>query len=226
VITSVIASFVFAGFALPEAAFADTRDPKTTLTIVVQNFAEVPLATLTAAEGEAGRILSIAGIGPVWLECPARRLDPSSQRHCQELPEVTDFTLLLPGPTARSFHDTVLGFVIYPFLANVYYEYAVRIAKEDGVLFEVPLILGSAIAHEIGHLLLGLNSHSAAGIMEPLWGTKQVQQAVRGTLLFTSQQSKVLRAEARTRQQNARLKPQRTTSADSRAANASRSTEP
>jgi hypothetical protein len=43
-------------------------------------------------------------------------------------------------------------------LASVYYEYAVRLTSSDT---EVSTMLGCAIAHEIGHLLLGPRSHSA-----------------------------------------------------------------
>ena len=52
------------------------------------------------------------------------------------------------------------------------------------------MILGCVIAHELGHLLLGSNSHSDEGIMQPRWDPNQVRQLMMGTLLFTPEQSK------------------------------------
>ena len=52
------------------------------------------------------------------------------------------------------------------------------------------LLLGHLIAHEIGHLLLGSNSHSRSGIMHVPWDRGQIERASLGTLLFTRQQAK------------------------------------
>jgi hypothetical protein len=86
-----------------------------------------------------------------------------------------------------------------------------RVGKSDNASFEVPIILGSVMAHEIGHLLLGLNSHSGSGVMQPRWERKQVRQAMMGTLLFTPEQSQLIQVEAHTRMrlQTASLKEQR-----------------
>jgi hypothetical protein len=75
-------------------------------------------------------------------------------------------------------------------------------------VFEVPIILGSVVAHEVGHLLLGLNSHTSAGVMQPHWERNQVRQVMTGVLLFTHEQSKLIQAEAQTRMrlQTVRLK--------------------
>ena len=101
--------------------------------------------------------------------------------------------------------------MIVPIFASVYYDYALRGAKRDNDEFEVPVILGCVITHELGHLLLGPNSHSGSGVMQPQWGRKQVQQALTGGLLFTDAQSKRIQAEAekRTSVQNTRLDEQR-----------------
>ena len=55
--------------------------------------------------------------------------------------------------------------------------------------------LGPAIAHEIGHLLLRSNAHSAAGVMQPCWRGKDLHQASQGLLLFTAEQAEFIRAE-------------------------------
>jgi hypothetical protein len=106
---------------------------------------------------------------------------------------------ILPAPVLDKFQDSVFGFAIHPVLASVYYEFALRRAQRDDVEFELPIILGCVMAHELGHLLLGSNSHSDKGIMLPRWEANQVRQLMMGTLLFTPDQSKLMRLEAHAR---------------------------
>lgn len=56
-------------------------------------------------------------------------------------------------------------------------------------------ILGHAMAHEIGHLVLNQESHSPTGIMRGDWNLKDLQDAIYGYLLFTPPQCEVIRAE-------------------------------
>jgi hypothetical protein len=56
-------------------------------------------------------------------------------------------------------------------------------------------ILGHALAHEIGHLLLGANSHSSEGIMRANWGKQELNTIARAHLFFTDEQSKRICAE-------------------------------
>lgn len=55
------------------------------------------------------------------------------------------------------------------------------------------LILGHVIAHEIGHLLLPLGAHSAAGIMSPRIDKGDFRKALGGNLLFSQEQSELMR---------------------------------
>jgi hypothetical protein len=60
-------------------------------------------------------------------------------------------------------------------------------------------ILGHAIAHEVGHLLLNQQVHSAYGIMRGAWSFADFREMTSGMLLFTSQQVEFLLAEVRRR---------------------------
>jgi hypothetical protein len=188
------------GFDFAEPAFAGANDPTPTITVQIYNYSQASPVVLAGAEREAGRILSKAGLQAVWLECPVGPTTISPQGPCQKALEVSDIRLrVLAEPIQNKFQDTVFGFAVHPVLASVYYEYAIRRAKRDDAEFEVQIILGCAIAHELGHLLLGSNSHSGAGIMQPRWDPNQVRHLMMGTLLFTTEQSKLMQAQARTR---------------------------
>lgn len=188
------------GFAFPENGFAGEPDSSAAITVLVDNYTQASPAVLAGAEREASRILGEAGVRAVWLECPMQQSAAIEQGPCQKEPEATDIRLrILPAPIRNQFQHSVFGFAVHPVLASVYYEYAERRARSDDAEFEAPIILGCVIAHEIGHLLLGSNSHSSTGIMQPQWDRKQVRQIMMGRLLFTPGQSKFMREAARTR---------------------------
>jgi hypothetical protein len=154
---------------------------------------------------------------PVWLDCLDRDSAADLQELCHKGREPIDVVLrVLPGHIQSRLQDTLFGFAFPPALASVYYEYAGRLASSDT---EISIMLGCAIAHEVGHLLLGPSSHSAGGIMRGEWGPKELQLALMGRLLFASQQAKLVRAEARRRMslQTGTAKEQRLATVDQRA---------
>ena len=57
-------------------------------------------------------------------------------------------------------------------------------------------ILGHAIAHEIGHILLNDQRHSPAGIMRGEWNLRDLQNTRYGYLDFTPRQARAIRDEA------------------------------
>lgn len=57
-------------------------------------------------------------------------------------------------------------------------------------------ILGHTVAHELGHVLLNTESHSASGIMRGDWNETDLEAIAFERLLFTTDQAKVIHAEA------------------------------
>jgi len=194
-------------FRVPVDKNKGVPDPNPTIRVGVVNFTSVSQEILGEAEHEAGRILSKAGLRTVWVNCSGGHSTTVPQDPCQELLATDIWVRVISEPIQNELQDTVFGFAIVPVLATVYYE-AVRRAKSDGGEFDIPIILGCVIAHEIGHLLLGSNSHSGSGVMKPRWKRKQFRQAMTGILLFTAEQAKHIQAEAQTRMrlQAARIK--------------------
>jgi hypothetical protein len=128
-------------------------------TVLVHNHARVSGSILAAAEREAGRILDAAGVGIISVECPTA----GAEQPCSPRLKSTDIMLrVLPPPARHSLMAEVCGFAISCNLASVYYDDAVRLAvEEEYVEFDARIILGCVIAHELGHLFLGSNSHSS-----------------------------------------------------------------
>ena len=56
-------------------------------------------------------------------------------------------------------------------------------------------ILGSVMAHELGHLILGSNSHSPTGIMRARWEHGELRRLERGSLVFTDEQAERMRVK-------------------------------
>jgi hypothetical protein len=68
-------------------------------------------------------------------------------------------------------------------------------AMELHVSWNVALadILGNVMAHELGHLLLGSNSHSGVGIMRAHWQGEELHRLSWGSLRFTNEQADRMR---------------------------------
>jgi len=188
------------GFTCAESSSARAADPRPTIRVRATNYTEATAATVSKAEREAGRLLGEAGLNVVWIDCPVGQSAAVASDPCQQPLEPTDIVLrVLPDRARNGVQDSAFGIAVLPVLASVYYEHAVSLARNDGAEFETPIILGFVMAHEIGHLMLGSNSHSDTGIMLGQWERKQVRQIMKGDLHFTAQQSKLIRAEGQTR---------------------------
>jgi hypothetical protein len=77
--------------------------------------------------------------------------------------------------------------------SDVFYDRATELQTAWKV--RLPDILGNVMAHELGHLLLGSNSHARTGIMRARWQGEELSLAARGGLLFTMKQSERMRAK-------------------------------
>lgn len=177
------------------------------ITVRVYNYAQVSAGTIAAGEREATRILNAAGVELAWLGCPTSLAHYDAKapafRKCRELMGSSEIVLrILPDTRAvlASFRDTVFGSADGSALASIFYGRVERLALGlDGEPSEIPVILGHAIAHEIGHLLLGQASHSATGIMCAQWDRKDLQRALMGRQLFTVEEIERIQATVHAR---------------------------
>jgi hypothetical protein len=166
----------------------------TTVTVLVYNFVDVPPGILVAAERHADKILRLAGAKVEWVSCPHDNA-PDSQEPCGR-----GWAMQTPGLRLISgvnrFQSMQLGHTAIPIYSTIYYERITDRAHRDHADSDLPIFLGCVIAHELGHLLLRSPDHSAKGIMQPVWGTAQVHQALTGNLLFTADQAVRIKSQA------------------------------
>jgi hypothetical protein len=178
--------------------------PGRVVTVRVYNYANASLRTLGLAESEAGRIIGTTGVAATWLDClaPRDQLQPVSQqagRDCSgPVSGATVVLRILPRstPANTAFRDTMFGYADGSALASVFYGRIERFARDlDTDATEIPVILGHAMAHEIGHLLLGSASHSKTGIMCGQWDRNYLRRALTGRLVFSPEQVERIQAE-------------------------------
>jgi hypothetical protein len=156
--------------------------------------------TLARAEHVAEGIFQPAGVKIVWLECPVTRQDAARNRTCA-LPGIHPKLELhvLTNPMADTFgtDEDIFGSAALPADASfgvVAYVFAER-ARRLAARREFDVILGWIIAHELGHLLLGNNSHSAIGIMRARWTIRDLETAREASMSFLPNEGKQIRAQ-------------------------------
>jgi hypothetical protein len=212
-------AFSILGFILSSAftgagqgAAAGAPDGSPVLTIHVANRAEVDPMTLIQAERTATGIFKKAGVESKWVN-PAL---PSEGKQANSVYKGS-FPLwhiqvtILPGLMSNrlglpyNLPDDVMGLApgsgperqsVYVFYDRVE-AFAVKHIADTHA--DAAQILGHVIAHEIGHLLLNDQTHSATGIMRSPWNLWDVQNASYGHLLFTTRQAEAIKAEVRRR---------------------------
>jgi hypothetical protein len=187
-----------------EAGRNENSVPK--ITLRVYNYARVPIPILVSTEPVAAHILRRAGVETEWLDCRLSAAEPRTPG-CERPLTPSDLILrLLPASMARAIAVNGDTFGIALTVngkpakdAIIFYQRALDLARTGYVREQE--ILAAAIAHEIGHLLLGSNSHSATGIMRAKWTRDELELARLGRLLFTPEQSALIRAEVKARGQ-------------------------
>jgi hypothetical protein len=175
---------------------AGAAEPKLGITVQVYNWAHVAPGTLTAAEGEGTRIFREAGVGVLWLNCPLSLSEAKESPICAEPCPWGRFVVRIVSDVPAGFGETSLGFAFSDtgIYASVFYKRVDELAKEGTATHSQ--ILGNAMTHEIGHLLLDLRGHATFGIMRGKWNVQDLRSASMGALLFSSRESALIRDAA------------------------------
>jgi hypothetical protein len=185
-------------FGTPKRAQKGQTVSEGQITIRIRDYAQANPLVRQHAEQVAGEILQKAGAAIRWIDCP---IGSSGTGACSSPVSTLDFFVnLLPYSMSDCLHRPggVLGFAIegsgnkFGYIASVFYDVTRESAAERQVDFGE--LLGDAIAHELGHLLLGTNSHSPSGLMCAFWSGNQFRLAAQGLLTFSGAETKRIQA--------------------------------
>ncbi len=197
--TSCLLSIFFLGSWTKFAATETNGVLKTTLKIRVKvlDWAGLPPGLLERAEKRASEMFQDVGIDSEWFNCPIRSTEQLPV--CQESGPTDIFLRILPGAAATrgGFHKTTLGFALPSpeggIYATVFQKKADELAR-TGFVSEMQVI-GCGMVHEIGHLLLGSNSHSSEGLMRANWTEQDLKKLARERLGFQKKEAETMRTE-------------------------------
>lgn len=203
------------------AAFADSESVVSGICVHVYNYAGIPASEMTRARAEAARVLTQAGIETRWVEfladreSGARQVNPNGDYAPGSRQGPTHLNVsIYPRTMAQGFRLLAadFGFAMLPSekeefgtRSYVFFERVMLLTD----IFGAPhtLILGHAMAHEIGHLLLGAGSHSPSGIMRAPWRGMELRKAAMGLLQFTDGEARRMRQQVRARMQGKTAEP-------------------
>ena len=197
---------IVVGFLIPLGSWAADRRPhdvsaaqRTRMFVMVRNSAGVPGNTINDAQKQAGKILGHMGVGVEWIDCQLS----INTSVCTGTAEADRLELTIVTEDNRQmFGEDVLGRSVVGgsdkgVYARVFYAHIRVKAEQEGV--SPATLLGLAVAHEFGHLLLGPKAHSEQGIMRANWSHNDIQRGIQGQLRFTPQQEPLIRANVQSR---------------------------
>jgi hypothetical protein len=159
------------------------------------------LATRTDAIKTASSIVELAGITVEWYDCTEDGRRPVCQDArrsgnfiARMMPALTSGVLLRKPPGealgAQGDSEPPLGFAVVDpdthagKMATVFHDQVEAVARRTGVARSE--LLGRALAHEVGHLLLGVRGHSRSGLMRAVWTDDELTRDRTEDWLFTT----------------------------------------
>jgi hypothetical protein len=164
------------------------------LAVRVYDNADAPKAAVQAALDTAAQTLRPADVEVTWLSCSI-----SSGGRCTEpLRRGELMVRLVRSGKAPGADDESLGTALVDpatdtgVLATVYVDRVERLARASGG--DLGTLLGRAMAHEIGHLLMGRAAHAVRGLMRPRWTRAEVTRNVRADWRFDALDVRAIRA--------------------------------
>jgi hypothetical protein len=185
---------------LAKSKSPDTMDRNFVVHVLVDDYAAVSAEVLANAEDRAAMIFRQAEVELTWVNRARQMGEPKNQPLSEDTLDQIDYVLRILPHSRAKLKESALGEALTcapsaaACFANVFYN---RVQQRTNVeKISLAQVLGHAMAHELGHLLLGSNSHSSRGIMRAIWSAADIQRMTKGDLLFTSEEVGVLRSNA------------------------------
>jgi hypothetical protein len=132
-----------------------------------------PQLRRTAVVHTAETILRDAGVDAEWLECAAPARDVADLCRAPRRADDLVVRIIHDGDIPAADGRFALGYAVVDAdrrlgtLATVFAERVVAVASQART--DPDVLLGRAVAHEVGHLLLRSQAHSDSGLMRDIW---------------------------------------------------------
>jgi len=195
--------------ALTLLAAPPARADDLTVVIRLYDMATGNAAGRVVAMRTAADAIATAGIQVKWRDCsrggaahPCRTVRDTGDLVVRVMPARGATATASPSATVRDGDgDVQLGFApIDPsgratVIATIYYDVVLGVAHRTGS--GANELLGRAIAHEIGHLLLRAPGHGHTGLMRPLWTDDELMRNHPGDWTFSEADRRQVQAVAR-----------------------------
>ena len=151
-----------------------------TLCINLRSAAAIPAETIGAARAQMDRIYANAGFEIVWSD------DDGPRGGCIVL-------MMEAEADVATSSAAVMGLALRRGRTRTAHIFFLRVADlAQKHHMTLSRLLGHVMAHEIGHLLLPVDSHSSTGLMRGSWGIAQIRDARDGKLAFTETETRLM----------------------------------
>jgi hypothetical protein len=162
------------------------------LLVRIYDNAGVVVSELAAALRTTHDILRRADLSVDWVQCRARRDGPVPAVCDQPVSSGDVVVRLIEGSDKETGERRALGYSLFDAngvsgFATVYVDRVDWLARR--AQYPRAPVLGRAIAHEIGHLLLRSNAHTETGLMREVWTAEQVVRNRREDWTFSPDQN-------------------------------------
>jgi hypothetical protein len=169
-----------------------------TLRVLACDQAGIPNESWFKAKEEVMRVFKDAGIELLWSEV-------RGSKECIRPAAGSAYVVVVQArrPKGVSSIDAIGMAPAYRKLAYVFFEsvkrFDTRFNSMIGQKFSLGIVLGHAIAHEMGHAILALVPHST-GIMRGSWSYAEWREMFQGLLLFDPDSVEAMRAVIQSQQ--------------------------
>jgi hypothetical protein len=156
------------------------------LVVRVYQTAGLPSSLEQRALAEAGTVLRAALVDVSWRVCSP----PIPSPGCDLPPGPSERRLRIvrEGPLGPERSVTLGSAVVEPrvggVLVTVYFDEVARLARNTGV--DTGVLLGRAVAHELGHLLMRTTAHPPCGLMRADWTQSELRRKRAVDWAFTA----------------------------------------
>ena len=173
-----------------------TQGERPHMSVVLCDQIGIDALTWSTAKTEAIRVFDDAGIHVEWVD-----LDHGN-KPCIPPPMGAHFLVILsPTPPKDWIGPDAMGFApAHTNRAYVFHDrvkrFMQRFGQDENEKSTTGIVVGHAIAHELGHLLIPGDAHGE-GLMRPVWSYREWTRLLEGTLRFNPDHATVIQDQLR-----------------------------